>query len=133
MNGMQFRASRLALGMTQSQLADAMDLTNDTISRMERFAERIDKRSELAISMLLSKCTDSTKCLTPDDSTKSRNSTKCLDTILHVMSYIDYLGQSYHSAGTSSSNDAEVLAYHTACRGLGEIMDFLRKATIDNA
>ena len=54
MNGMQFRASRLALGMTQSELADAMDLTNDTISRMERFAERIDKRTELAISMLLS-------------------------------------------------------------------------------
>lgn len=133
MNGMQFRASRLALGMTQSELADAMDLTNDTISRMERFAERIDKRTELAISMLLSKCTDSTKCRTPDDSTKSRNSTKCLERIRHVILYLEFVAKTYSDVASRSDVDVEVKAYRDVSRGLQQAIDDLRQTAIDNA
>ena len=48
----QLKAARADLGMTQAQLAEALGITQGTLSRMENGLVPINKRTELALSAL---------------------------------------------------------------------------------
>jgi len=54
MTGAQIRAGRLAQGWTQVELAEAMDVAPETISRWENDLIFISTRSKLALKSLLS-------------------------------------------------------------------------------
>lgn len=48
----QYRSRREKLGLTQSQLADLLDVRRETIGRREAGTERITREAQLAIQAL---------------------------------------------------------------------------------
>ena len=50
----EYKSRRLALGLTQQQLADALAITRFTIIRRESGADRITQEAALAITALAS-------------------------------------------------------------------------------
>jgi transcriptional regulator with XRE-family HTH domain len=53
MNGKALKRQRLALKMTQRELAEALDLNKNTVARAERDEIPIPRVTELAIKFLL--------------------------------------------------------------------------------
>jgi DNA-binding XRE family transcriptional regulator len=49
MSGEEMRSLRLTVGLSQSALADAIGMSRQSIGRMERGSERVEKRTELAV------------------------------------------------------------------------------------
>lgn len=46
------KAARLALGLTQVQMAEALEVSQPTVSAMENDADKIDRRTMLALQAL---------------------------------------------------------------------------------
>lgn len=53
MQGEGLRAARKAMGMTQDDLASALDLSKNFISMMERGTKAVDRRTALAVAWLV--------------------------------------------------------------------------------
>jgi len=55
MNGEQFKKTRIKLGMTQAEIAKALDVTETSVYRWESGRSQISKTLELALEALSAK------------------------------------------------------------------------------
>lgn len=56
MDAAELRALRTGKGMSQSELADALGITRETVGQMERGNATIEKRTALAVRFIMSEC-----------------------------------------------------------------------------
>ena len=63
MNGDHARALRRRTGMSQAAFAEAIGLSRETVGRLERGSEEIDRRTELAIRFVVENGPPATKSL----------------------------------------------------------------------